>query len=154
MTTSPDPIPTLPPTQGSEPTPSPSPDSSDPRPLWFDWTDRDQVVLLVLGLLVFTLIGANWVRWHWRGAPLVEIERLPENRYAFRIELNSATWVEWMQLEGIGEILARRIVEDREQHGPFKTIDELSRVPGVGTVTLDKIRPWIVCSGCKTVIID
>ena len=129
-------------------------DAAEPIVPWFDWTDRDQRVLLGLAAVVFLLIGWNWARWQWSSAPLVEIDRLPENRYAFRVELNQATWVEWMQLEGIGEILARRIVEYRQQHGAFQSIDDLSQVPGVGTATLNTIRPWIVCSDCKIVTID
>lgn len=130
--------------------PAPFPSAPDPSPLpWFDWSDRDQRVLLGLSTLVLVLLGLNWARWHWREAPLVEIERLPENRYAYRVELNQANWVEWMQLEGIGEILARRIVAHREQHGPFSSIDDLTSVPGIGTATLDTIRPWVVCSDCK-----
>jgi competence protein ComEA len=54
-----------------------------------------------------------------------------------------------MQLEGIGELLARRIEEDRKTNGPFASVDDLDRVPGIGTVTLDTIRPWLICSNCK-----
>ncbi|MFN5741689.1 MAG: ComEA family DNA-binding protein, partial [Planctomyces sp.] len=46
----------------------------------------------------------------------------------------------WMQLEGVGPSLASRIVADREVHGPFATIDDLQRVPGIGPATLDRIR--------------
>jgi len=61
----------------------------------------------------------------------------------FRIDVNNATWVEWMQLPEIGEVLARQIVEDRKQHGPFASVEELQRVKGIGAVKMEKIRPFL-----------
>jgi competence protein ComEA len=127
----------------------PPPTDPTPRKLWFDWTDRDQRVLLILSVLVFVGIGFQYLSWRWQGAALVEIERLPERQYDFKVDINKASWIEWMQLEGIGELMARRIEEDRKSNGPFASVDDLDRVPGIGTVTLDTIRPWLICSDCK-----
>lgn len=127
----------------------PPPTDPTPRKLWFDWSDRDQRVLLILSVLVFVGIGYQYLSWRWRGAALVEIERLPERQYDFKVDINKASWIEWMQLEGIGELMARRIEEDRKSNGPFASVDDLDRVPGIGTVTLDTIRPWLICSDCK-----
>ncbi len=136
----------------STPEPSitpPDPNAPPERKQWLDWSDRDQRVLIVLTLLVFAGVGIHWARWRSRGENLVEIERLPARQYDFKVDINRATWVEWMQLPGIGEILARRIVADRTQHGPFESVDGLKRVSGIGTVTFDTIQPWLVCSDCK-----
>lgn len=43
-------------------------------------------------------------------------------------------------IEGIGPAKAAAIVAWREQHGPFKTIDDLLMVKGIGSATLDKNR--------------
>lgn len=67
-----------------------------------------------------------------------------DGRTAFQVEVNSATWIEWMQLRGIGPALAHRIVADRSHHGPFLRIEDLQRVDGIGPATLDQIRPWLV----------
>ena len=140
----------------SSPAPTPSPalphlGAPPQRKPWLDWSDRDQRVLVVLALLVFMGIGIHWARWRARGENLVEIERLPARQYDFKVDINRATWVEWMQLPGIGEILARRIVADQRERGPFTRVEDVDRVPGVGAVTLDTIRPWLVCSDCKIV---
>jgi competence protein ComEA len=54
-----------------------------------------------------------------------------------------------MQLDGIGEVLARRIVENRKQSGPFAGVDDLQRVPGIGAKTLNDLRPHLVCNDCS-----
>jgi len=64
----------------------------------------------------------------------------------FRVDVNNGTWVEWMQLEGIGETMAHRIVADRDANGPFKSIDDLQRVDGIGPATLDRIRSSLTIS--------
>lgn len=130
---------------------SASPDAPPQRKPWLDWSDRDQRVLVVLAVLVFIGIGIHWAQWRSRGENLVEVERLPIRQYDFKVDINHATWVEWLQLPGIGEILARRIVADQQKRGPFTSLEDVDRVPGVGAVTLDTIRPWLVCSDCKIV---
>ena len=61
----------------------------------------------------------------------------------FQVDINNATWVEWIQLKGIGETMAHRIVAEREINGPFDSIDDLQRVSGIGPSTLQQIRPWL-----------
>jgi len=50
---------------------------------------------------------------------------------------------ELMELPGIGPVLARRIVAYREEHGPFASLEELLRVPGIGEETLAALRPLV-----------
>ncbi len=49
-----------------------------------------------------------------------------------RISLATATVEQLDGLDGIGPTLAKRIVEYREQHGGFRSVDELKRVDGIG----------------------
>jgi competence protein ComEA len=56
------------------------------------------------------------------------------------INLNTATAAQLEQLPGIGPVLAARIVDDREQYGPFATVDEIMRVSGIGEAILARIR--------------
>ncbi len=44
------------------------------------------------------------------------------------------------ELKGIGATKARAIVEYRDEHGPFSSVDELLEVNGIGSATLEKIR--------------
>ena len=49
-------------------------------------------------------------------------------------------------LDGIGPAKAAAIVAWREEHGPFKTVDEVGQVKGVGASTLDRNRAAILIS--------
>ena len=64
----------------------------------------------------------------------------------FRLDINSATKVQLMELHGIGELLAERIVEYREQNGAFQSTDELLNVAGIGQKKLQTITDWIKVS--------
>jgi len=50
------------------------------------------------------------------------------------------------KLKGVGAIKAQAIVKYRQQNGPFKSIEELVNVSGIGEKTLDKIRSQISVS--------
>jgi competence protein ComEA len=55
-------------------------------------------------------------------------------------------------LLGIGETRARAIIEYRQRHGPFRSIDELALVRGIGPKTVDRNRPRLrVTAGASTV---
>jgi competence protein ComEA len=86
-------------------------------------------------------------RWKLSGGGQTEIEIVSQQprEYFYAIDINRASWVEWAQLDGIGEKLARRIVQDREERGAFRVIDDVSRVRGVGIKLIDKLRPFLKC---------
>lgn len=50
-------------------------------------------------------------------------------------------------LDGIGPAKAAAIVAWREEHGPFKSVDEVGQVKGVGAETLERNRSAIQLSG-------
>lgn len=63
---------------------------------------------------------------------------------AAKVNVNTADAATLDTLPGIGEVLAGRIIEYREQNGPFATVDELINVSGIGEVTLEELRPLVV----------
>ena len=59
------------------------------------------------------------------------------------LDLNRATAQELTTLPGIGEVLAQRIVDYREAHGPFRSVEELIAVEGIGEGKLEKLRELV-----------
>ena len=51
---------------------------------------------------------------------------------AEKININKASVEELMQLKGVGEKIAQRIVEYRENQGPFEQIGDVTKVKGIG----------------------
>jgi competence protein ComEA len=58
------------------------------------------------------------------------------------LDLNRAGPRELDGLPGVGPVLAGRIVLQRRRYGPFRGVDELLAVRGVGPRLLERIRPW------------
>ena len=56
------------------------------------------------------------------------------------INLNTATKEQLCQITGIGDKKADLILQYREQHGQFKSVDELKQVSGFGDKTVEKIK--------------
>jgi competence ComEA-like helix-hairpin-helix protein len=56
------------------------------------------------------------------------------------INVNRASAHELERLPGIGPVIAARIEEYRDEHGPFASLDDLDKVPGIGPKRLEAIR--------------
>jgi competence ComEA-like helix-hairpin-helix protein len=126
--------------------PSDKPTALQPPPerrsaLWLRRGDQIFVATLLTAGLV--LLAIHWIRLSDWGRQTVEVDRLPPGEYQYSVDINQATWVEWAQFDGIGETLARRIVSDRDTHGPFTGIDDVLRVKGIGPKKLEQIRRYL-----------
>jgi comEA protein len=62
---------------------------------------------------------------------------------ASKININKATVEQLMEIKGIGESYAKRIVEYRDKNGPFKKIEDITQVQGIGEKTFEKIKDLI-----------
>jgi competence ComEA-like helix-hairpin-helix protein len=60
-----------------------------------------------------------------------------------KVNINTAEVDVLSQLPGIGPAYAQRIVDYRKEFGPFKTIEDLLNVRGIGDRTFEKIRDLI-----------
>ena len=67
------------------------------------------------------------------------------------VNINTATKEELTSLKGIGEKRAQDIIDYRTKNGPFKSVDDLEKVPGIGPGTMKQIRSELTTTG-KTMI--
>jgi competence protein ComEA len=57
--------------------------------------------------------------------------------------LNRADVRDLDRLPGVGPVLAERIVEHRKRHGPYRRLEDLRAVRGIGVKLLERIRPHV-----------
>ena len=68
--------------------------------------------------------------------------------FAQAIDINTATAEQLDKgVKGIGPKKAADIVKYREAHGPFQSVDDLAKVPGIKGKTLEKIKPMVTVGG-------
>ena len=103
----------------------------------------DQAADAALVLVGLASIACYWFAEGGATGRLIEIDRAQRQAAQFRLDINQADWPELSQLPGVGETLARRIVESRAADGPFADVEQLRRVRGIGPRTLEQIRPFL-----------
>ena len=113
--------------------------------------ERRILFLLLVGILV--LVG-------------MIVERSPQNSQlqtfkkgnpntntrqdTFPIDINEANMEILEKLPGIGPSKAKSIVEFRKTQGPFRSYEDILKVPGIGTKTLERIKPFITPLSTKS----
>ncbi|MDD2743586.1 MAG: ComEA family DNA-binding protein [Rhodocyclaceae bacterium] len=68
-----------------------------------------------------------------------------------QVNINSATLEQLDGLKGIGPTKAQAIIDYRKKNGPFKSVDDLQNVPGIGPATLKDVRGDVMISGVTRV---
>ena len=63
------------------------------------------------------------------------------------VNINTATVQDFEALPGIGPVMAQRIVDYRDEHGPFKSVEELTKVKGIGESKLEELLDLITTGG-------
>ena len=91
---------------------------------------------MVMSVLIAILVG-------WAGVingDAAEVEK---------ININTASAEELMQLKGIGSSHAASIIAFREKNGPFNTPEDLIKVPRIGQKTFEKNKDLIIIKNSK-----
>ena len=95
------------------------------------------LAVLASGILVFTDLPQP-IRASLSGEIRLEnvLVLLPRFVESAPIDINRATSDDLISLPGIGPALAQRIIDYRNEHGPFRLVEELERVSGIGPQTV------------------
>ncbi len=95
------------------------------------------------------VIGNNNVNYH----------TFPENTYSAptdasiqqqepgKYDINTATLEQLQLLPNIGPVLAQRIIDYRQEHGPFASIEDICNVSGIGQKRLESLKDYITAGG-------
>ena len=107
---------------------------------------------LLLGLTGVFLCGLLALFFHDRAETAgietaVEIPQEELRPDLTPLDLNTAGAEALAELPGIGEELARRVVEYREENGPFETLEDIMLVPGIGEGKFAALEGWIAVNG-------
>jgi competence protein ComEA len=63
------------------------------------------------------------------------------------VNVNSGTVAQFEALPGIGPSMAQRIVTYRDKNGPFKKLEDLMNIQGIGEKSFLKLRPFLTIGG-------
>ena len=120
----------------------PSPAPSTPSDALIRPRDRRTATVLTAGVLA--LMAAVWWRHASEPGGVIDIDRATPLTAKFQVNVNQADWPELMQLPGVGRTLAERVIAEREERGAFQSVEELTRVDGIGPRTIERIRPYLL----------
>ena len=87
--------------------------------------------------------GAQLVRLPELALETYQVEENDETPGELRVNINEAGEEELCQLPQIGPARAKKILEYREKHGPFASIEEIRAVSGIGDGIFQQIREHI-----------
>lgn len=95
--------------------------------------------LLAVALLVLGLSAS--AAWAQEATPLVPTASA--SAATLNVNLNTASAAQLEELPGIGAKTAQRIIEFRQKNGPFRKVEELMNVKGIGEKSFLKLKPYL-----------
>jgi len=113
-------------------------DGAVSNPGFYPWKEGDTVQALLLDAGIESDADFNHIK--------IYIPQEGEKQFPQKIDLNRAEAWLLEALPGIGKTRAQAIVDYRNENGPFKRIEDLLQVKGIGQGTFEKIKDYITVS--------
>jgi competence protein ComEA len=93
--------------------------------------------------LVYTLLGGTTVWGQPPAGTAAPAGMAAPAAAGTKVNINTADEATLQSLKGIGEKKAKAIIDYRQKNGPFKTVDDLGKVKGIGAKRLGKLKEQI-----------
>ncbi|MBQ6107998.1 MAG: helix-hairpin-helix domain-containing protein [Thermoguttaceae bacterium] len=87
-------------------------------------------------------------------APVYESTAFDVRNQSYLVDINSANEHELRLLPGIGEVMARKIVAERDANGPFQSLEDIERVPGIGKKKRETLEPFLAPIAGSGVLVE
>lgn len=113
------------------------------KPQWILIGITGAFLFILLGMFVGRNFLGDSIRVNSSEQSLMQNSSTATEAPDGRIDINTATKQQLSILPGIGDTLAQRILDYRNEHGNFKTVDDLINVNGIGEGKLSQILPYI-----------
>jgi len=96
--------------------------------------------LFVICLILF--LGSTIVSSQGK-EEIMDAEMVEKNEMTEKVNINTADMDQLMQLPGVGEGTAKKIIDYRKSNGQFKTLDQLKLIPGIGEKKYKKMEDML-----------
>ena len=113
----------------------------------FNLTRHEKAIIAFLSLAFLLGTGVLYFR---KQSSRVELKVLPQNvelerrlKEARLVNINEASPEELIRLPGIGPVLAKRILDYRRSNGPFRKIEDIKNVEGIGPKKFIQIKEFL-----------
>jgi competence ComEA-like helix-hairpin-helix protein len=107
------------------------------------WVTRAETIALLVLVFVFLVwIGIIVVRQRRAGRDIHWVHG-PTESARFLVDINRAELPELMLLPGVGPTKAERIIKWRQEHGPFRAIEDLRQAAGINAKELAALRSLV-----------
>ena len=116
------------------------------------WSEKWIIVLTVLFSAAMLMLYLHMTRDDGNADYTISTERggmTMEQYQGLPVDINSADLSDLMTLDGIGPELAKRIIDYREEHGGFETVEELMQVEGIGWKKFAGMENRVICEEAK-----
>ena len=98
---------------------------------------------VAVAALVYTLLGGTTVWGQQPAGTAAPAGMAAPAAVGTKVNINTADEAALKSLKGIGEKKAKAIIEYRQKNGPFKTVDDLGKVKGIGDKRLGKLKDQV-----------